>query len=173
MSGNVVPRVAGACHLCLMRIRRLLQPVLPLAICLLLAACGRTIEAETIKTFTNGYWRYADSLELPYTAPDTTPRRLVLELTIDGKAYPYRNLWVQTTVVPPGGTAQQSRIEFVLASPEGEWNIARSGDGYGARAVLAPQLKLQPGKPYIFRVAQLMRTDTLLGVQEVAVRVER
>ena len=153
-------------------LRRLSLWALPLAaLTLLLWACNPVTNRAERQLGGMG-WLFADSLEIEVQARDTQPRNLVVAVTLN-ENYPYRNLWLRTSVRQPGRPASHSRVEFLLADVEGKWLVKQGFDNtMQVEAVLAQAMRLKPDSVYHFGVAQYMRMDTLPGVERVELRVE-
>lgn len=117
-------------------------------------------------------WTHADSVDFTFTNTDTlAPINLVFGLRVND-AFRYRNAWVQFKVKTPTGGETTSLREFVLAQPDGTWNVERSGGGYGFEQVLIGNVRLQEFGDYRIRAIQFMREDSLRGVEEVRFTVE-
>jgi len=116
-------------------------------------------------------WPYADSLLLSYSNTNTAqPVELLYGLAVT-EAYPYRNIWVQFLVEDPAGKQQHAKVEYVLAEADGTWNVSPSGGTVAFEAPLLQNIRFEQTGTYRIWVSHQMRTDTLVGVERIQLRV--
>jgi gliding motility-associated lipoprotein GldH len=113
-------------------------------------------------------WTYADSLVIQPEISDTQQVYAVwLDLQVNAK-FQYRNLFVHQLIIPPGDSAFQNIQEFTLQAEDGTWLV--EPDWFGSARFQVPLLqgfKFQTPGVWTFSIAQFMRKDTLLGVEQV------
>jgi gliding motility-associated lipoprotein GldH len=86
--------------------------------------------------------------------------------------YPYQNLWIFYSEEPPIGSLRKDTLECMLANEFGKWY----GNGislFQSSFPLRKQYKFPHAGQYTFGIRQGMRDDTLKGIQEIGLRVER
>ncbi|MDZ7774849.1 MAG: gliding motility lipoprotein GldH [Bacteroidales bacterium] len=87
--------------------------------------------------------------------------------------YKYRNLYLFATTRFPGGNTTKDTIELMLAKKDGEW----LGRGFGAIKT-TPQMIIQRARfhsegEYRFELRQAMRADSLQGIEDIGIRIEK
>ncbi len=76
----------------------------------------------------NSEWPQDSILVFNMDIPDSTKiYNLSLNVRNEGK-YPYSNLWLFISIVPPSGKELKDTLELTLANPDGKW--LGSGLGY-------------------------------------------
>ncbi len=102
---------------------------------------------------------------------NSVPYDIVFELR-NNNLYPYQNLWLFMSQELPNGPIQRDTIEFMLADEYGKWHgkgISLFQSDFPVRTGY-----LFPDKgQYTFSFRQGMRNDTLRGIQEIGLRVEK
>jgi gliding motility-associated lipoprotein GldH len=87
--------------------------------------------------------------------------------------YSYSNIWLFLTITPPKGQTVGDTVEFVLADPSGKW----FGNGYGKlrdnKLLYRRNVYFQAPGDYTFTVQHGMRAETLEGIYNVGIRLEK
>jgi len=87
--------------------------------------------------------------------------------------YQYRNLYLFVNTQLPNGVFTRDTIDCILANFDGKW----IGDGIGStRSIYIPfrESILFPRKgKYTFFIEQAMRCDTLKGISDVGIRIDK
>lgn len=147
----------------------LLWLLLPL---LLSAGCGRAPVYDRYQPVGHASWPRQKTFYFSFEITDTRiPYDLTLQLRNNNR-YPYRNLWIAGEMIPPAGWAVRDTTEYTLADEQGKWK----GNGFSLFTHLFP-LRTNyyfpaPGR-YTFGFSQLMNDDTLPGIHEIGLRVEK
>ncbi|GAB6395536.1 MAG: gliding motility lipoprotein GldH [Bacteroidales bacterium] len=99
------------------------------------------------------------------------PYNVILEIR-NNNLYPYQNLWVFYREELPGGAVRQDTVQCMLANDWGKWygkGISLFESFFPIRSGYTFPIAGQ----YTFSFRQGMRSDTLAGIQEIGLRVER
>jgi gliding motility-associated lipoprotein GldH len=87
--------------------------------------------------------------------------------------YPYQNLWIFYAEKPPAGLGERrDTVECMLADEFGEWH----GKGislFQSAFPLRANYTFPKRGSYTFSFRQGMRSDTLKGIQEIGLRIEK
>lgn len=116
-------------------------------------------------------WRKDKVYYFTFAIQDTA---IAYDLTLNirnNNLYPYQNLWLFCGEERPVGTLRQDTIECILADEFGKWygsGISLFQYGYPVRT----QYKFPYAGQYTFSFRQGMRTDTLIGIQEIGLTVQ-
>ncbi len=86
--------------------------------------------------------------------------------------YPYQNLWIFYNIEQPIGPILHDTMECMLADDFGKWN----GKGislFQTRFPLKTNYKFRDAGQYTFSFRQGMRNDTLRGIQDIGLFIEK
>lgn len=95
---------------------------------LLLVACSdSTVYSEFQQTGSKG-WNQEQVMEFSFPAPDTLSKHDLFLYVRNDDQYPYRNLFLITTINFPTGQVIKDTLEYEMAHPDGRW----MGEGLGS-----------------------------------------
>jgi gliding motility-associated lipoprotein GldH len=142
------------------------------SIIFLFACSGGTIYDQSIKVSGQG-WYKNDLARFDLNLNDslvTYDYYLNIRHTVD---YEYSNLFVFFKTTYPNGNISRDTLEFVLASKSGKWYGKGWGDIKDISFPLVKNIKFPLKGEYTFQVQQAMRVDTLQGITDIGIRIER
>jgi|SRR5690554_4745964 len=126
----------------------------------------------------NARWIVSDRAILKVNITDTISQHNFYINVRNTEAYPYRNLYVFVTTVFPNEKSSRDTVGIVLADASGRW--LGSGNGFlSSSQHLTNTIMYQYNKrfpiagEYIFEIEQAMREDTLVGVQNIGLKIEK
>ena len=135
-------------------------------------ACDDDYLVNQTQTIPNESWQIEDTLVFPFEISDTVKAYdlyINLRHSVD---YSYQNLFVFVSTYFPENTMHRDTIEFVLASPQGEW----LGEGFGRlkynTIAVRKGLIFPDTGSYRFVFRHAMRADTLMGIRDVGVQIK-
>lgn len=144
-----------------------------LALALLFAACNDRVVYHNSKTLEEEQWSYDDTLRFHVEIYDSLSlHKLYLDVrnTTD---YDYRNLFLFMDIEFPGGQILRDTLECILAERDGTW----TGSGFGRfrsnRFLFRDDVWFPEKGVYTFKICQGMRYDTLPGISDIGIRIER
>ncbi len=137
------------------------------------AGCDSERVYDTYQSVEQEGWYKNDTLVYQPQIEDTSDLYNLIIKVRHNTDYRYRNLYLFTKTRFPDGMTTHDTIELMLARKDGSW----LGQGFGAMKT-AKQLILQRGRfeqkgTYRFELRQAMRTDTLQGIEDVGIRIEK
>lgn len=149
---------------------------LPL-LALLLVGCGdNVVFQEDLRVPEEGWtrnWRPSFAFEVNDTI---TPHDVYLDIRHTGD-YPYSNFYCFLSLTGPDGVSGTDTVECLLADPTGRWYGKGTGfiisDRFHAHVLYRSRGRFPRSGTYTLRMEQAMRTDTLRGVIDVGISVER
>ncbi|MFT3884518.1 MAG: gliding motility lipoprotein GldH [Flavobacteriales bacterium] len=153
------------------------HPVLAIAAALLMAGCAKEVLFQADSEVPGGLWTRSYKPAFSFDVADTVGQHDVyLDIRHTGD-YPYSNLYTFITLSGPDGRTLTDTVECTLADPTGRWFGKGTGfifsDRFQAHVLYRMHNRFpRPGR-YTFTIEQAMRTDTLPGVIDVGVSVER
>jgi gliding motility-associated lipoprotein GldH len=104
---------------------------------------------------------------------DTTALYTITFEVRNNNFYPYQNLWIFYTEKSPGGLyVKRDTVECMLADEFGKWqgkgiSLFQSGFAIRTRYTFAEK------GSYTFSFRQGMRSDTLKGIRDIGLRIEK
>lgn len=140
---------------------------------LLFLSCDREQVYDTYHTVDNKGWHRHDTLVFNPQISDTALLYNLIIKVRHNTGYRYRNLFLFTRTRFPDGGFTRDTIELMLAKKDGEW----LGRGYGAirttRQMILQQARFRHEGTYTFELNQAMRTDSLRGIEDIGIRIEK
>ncbi len=123
-------------------------------------------------------WFVADKAILDVDIQDTVSQHNFLINVRNTEKYPFRNLYVFVKTKFPNGKTSKDTVGIVLADATGRWLGKGSGflnsSQHLSNAILFKYNKRFPiSGTYTFEIEQAMRMDTLDGIQNVGLRIEK
>jgi len=144
-----------------------------ISILFVLISCDENRVFDEYKSIPEAVWLKDDLVKFEFTLDDTLSRNQVyikIRNTVD---YPYSNIYLFTKVDFPDGRILIDTLEYEMTDAEGMW----LGDGVsGIKNNLLYYKKnvvFYEKGDYKFTVQQGMRSDSLVGIQDVGLRIER
>ncbi|MEM9050917.1 MAG: gliding motility lipoprotein GldH [Bacteroidota bacterium] len=126
----------------------------------------------------NEEWSVAEKAILETEISDTLSSHNFLINVRNTERYPYRNLYVFVKTIFPNGKSSKDTVGIILADATGRW----LGDGGGylnSSSHLSNTIMYQYNRRfplsgnYRFEIEQAMRTDTLVGIKNIGLRIEK
>jgi len=157
----------------------MLRYLLAIAVLLSISSCddpNRVFE-ENVE-IPNEQWVVSERAVLSTVIDDTLASHNFLINVRNTERYPYRNLYVFVKTTFPNGKFSKDTVGVILADETGKW----LGDGGGylnssshlSNTIMYQYNRRFPLKgEYKFEIEQAMRTDTLIGIKNVGLRIEK
>jgi gliding motility-associated lipoprotein GldH len=141
--------------------------------CLFLLSCGNNqVVYNQYQAIGHSAWEKGKEYFFTFQIEENTvPYDITLEIR-NNSLYPYQNLWILLKEESPAGTMARDTMECMLADDFGKW----LGSGISLFQTSFPiktnYLFTDTGR-YTFSFRQGMRSDTLKGIQEIGLRIEK
>jgi gliding motility-associated lipoprotein GldH len=149
------------------------------AIAALLTSCADHVVYQQDVSVPEGAWHRDFTPEFTFTVTDTVSRHdLFIDLRHTGD-YPFSDLFLFIDLAGPDGRSLRDTVECLLADPTGRWYGKGTGFILAKRTEITAKVlykyrnRFPVAGPYTIRLEQAMRTETLPGVIDVGVSVER
>lgn len=154
-------------------LRRLLAPLVLLGF----TACADHVVFQADEAIPGGQWHRDQKPAFSFDITDTVNRHdLYIDIRHTGE-YPFSDLFLFVDLHGPGDRHLRDTVECLLADPTGRWYGKGLGfvfaDRYEAHVLYKLGNRFPQAGRYSIRLEQAMRTDTLTGVMDVGVSVER
>ncbi|HEY0976672.1 MAG TPA: gliding motility lipoprotein GldH [Flavobacteriales bacterium] len=153
------------------------RTALLLVLALAFVGCTEGVVFQGNREVPDGRWMRAWKPDFAFDITDTVAAHDVyLDLRHNGD-YPFSNLYTFITLTAPDSTTLTDTVECVLADPTGRWYGKGTGfifsDRFQAHVLYKLRNRFPRAGRYTLTLEQAMRTDTLTGVLDVGVSVER
>lgn len=153
------------------RIQSIFFIVLVITLLPLFSSCRNRSLYSEVQQVANAEWSRFNRLIFKAEISDTTTACDILITLRTNTDYPYRNIFLFTTTTSPLGFSVKDTTEYFLADEKGNW----FGKGLGDIHDLSVQYKSNVLFPYSgtyeFRIDHGMRTDNLVGILDVGIRI--
>lgn len=150
-----------------------------MAIALVLLSCSdeNRVFEENVE-IPDEKWTVSEKAILETDINDTISSHNFLINVRNTERYPYRNLYVFVKTTFPNGKSSKDTVGIVLADATGRW--LGSGGGYlNSSSHLSNTIMYRYNRrfplkgTYRFEIEQAMRTDTLVGIKNIGLRIEK
>lgn len=154
------------------------SPLLVLLALFIWSCADEALVFEQNVVFDNARWATSDRAVMEFEIEDTLSQHNFYLNVRNTESYPYRNLYVFVKTVFPNGKFSKDTVGVILADATGKW----VGDGSGylsssqhlSNTIMYQYSKRFPLKgEYKVEIEQAMRVDTLEGIRNVGLRIER
>lgn len=126
----------------------------------------------------NARWIVSERAVLKVNITDTVNQHNFYINVRNTEEYPYRNLYVFVNTIFPNEKTSRDTVGIVLADATGRW--LGSGSGFlNSSQHLSNTIMYQYNKrfpvsgEYIIEIEQAMREDTLVGIQNIGLKIEK
>ena len=121
----------------------------------------------------NNSWNVQNKLRYHVEIPNITQQYNVYLKVRNGSDYPYSNLFLFFNTTYPDGRISRDTLELTLADYDGRWLGSGIGSVKFSKFLFRQKVQFkQPGK-YVFELEQAMRVNTLKGIRDIGLRVEK
>jgi len=139
----------------------------------ILVSCDENRIFNEYKSIPDAVWQKDDAVVFDIKLDDTLSKNQVyinIRNTVD---YPYSNLYLFTRVDFPDGRVLVDTLEYEMTDDEGMW----LGEGVSGiknnRLYYKKDVVFYEKGDYKVSIKHGMRTDKLVGIQDVGIRIER
>lgn len=118
-------------------------------------------------------WKSTDTKK--FTVPVKNPDQEFTMYFIlrNNSEYEYSNIYVFTELKSPKGERVVDTLEYQLAYPTGEWMGFGMGDIKQNTLVYKEKIALKDTGVYEINVAQAMRENDLIGIEDISLMIEK
>ncbi len=118
-------------------------------------------------------WHYRDGILFEAEIEDTVSLHQLFIDVRNTTEYEYSNLFLFLDIEFPGNRTIRDTLECVLADRRGQWTGKGSGRIRSNRFLFRDDVWFPESGTYRFTVYQGMRHDTLKGLSDVGIRIEK
>ncbi|MBK7175454.1 MAG: gliding motility lipoprotein GldH [Bacteroidales bacterium] len=148
---------------------------LAMIICVLLSlpSCDRSIFYEEMQHVEGTDWKESDTLFFKFEVTDTLQAYDLSFSVRNTTSYQFQNLYLFITAWYPDQTWSRDTAECILAASDGEWLGKGNGKIRDSQYLFRKGVKFRRSGKYTIGVNQAMRTESLAGVSDIGIRLEK
>lgn len=138
-----------------------------------LFSCKQASLYQQLKNIPDAQWKSSYEPSFTFNISDTTATYEVYIIIRHTNNYAYSNVWIKASLQLPGDSLKNQNLDLQLANNE-NWLGVGMDDIYERIIKITPQPQKFP-KPGIvtFNLKQIMRQDSLPGIMQVGMKVEK
>jgi len=106
-------------------------------------------------------------------ATDTIQNHHLLIQIRHETSYEYSNLWLFIEITQPGGKVMRDTFEIAMAEPSGRWLGTGLGNLKTRQANYKKNFRFPVSGEYTVSLQHGMREETLQGIHDVGIRIEK
>jgi gliding motility-associated lipoprotein GldH len=113
---------------------------------------------------------------IPAFAPeitDTVSLHNIFFTLRTGSSYPFRNIYLFVSTTSPAGKTITDTLQYMLADEKGKWYGKGIGDVHELNLSYKANVYFPSKGIYSFKVRHGMRTETLKGIYDIGLRIEK
>ena len=138
-----------------------------------LISCDENRIFDEYKSIPKANWLKNDIVEFEFTLDDTLSKNQVFIKIRNTVDYPFSNIYLFTKVNFPDGRILIDTLEYEMTDAQGMW-LGNGVSGIKNNLLYYKKDVIFYDKgSYKFSVQQGMRTDSLVGIQNVGLRIEK
>jgi len=135
--------------------------------------CGENYFYAKSETIEEQSWPKDKVKGFGFSVEDTTSSFNFIVNVRNTTDYQYRNLYVFMNTIYPDNTSSRDTMELILAAPSGRWLGKGSGFYRDNLFMFKKNVHLPLKGEYRMEFIQAMRTDTLKGIDEIGLRIQK
>jgi gliding motility-associated lipoprotein GldH len=156
--------------------RSVILATLVLTLAFFLVACSDGKVYQEYTDFKTRYWLVTDTAKFEFLIQDTTSKYNVYCNIRNSTQYPFSRIFVNFSLTDTlGNNLHKALLNDFLFDPKSGEPLGDTGLGdlYDHRLSVLKNYKFRGAGPYVVRLEQNMRTDSLEGILSIGIGVER
>lgn len=136
-------------------------------------SCSRNTVYSDIVNMPSEKWTLNNIAEYQPEITDTAGICSIIFSIRTSTSYPFRNIWLFVNTISPSGLSITDTIQYMLADEKGKWYGKGFGDIHELPLPYRKGIYFPEKGIYTFRVRHGMRIETLDGVYDLGLRIEK
>ena len=136
------------------------------------ASCDSNKVYEEYIEIDDYVWNSTKPLSFEFEVSDTAALHDIYVNVRHANQYPYSNLWLFINSWSPSGQKAVDTLQCVLADDHGKWIGSGLGDIWDTQILWKKNVRFATSGKYHVEYNQAMRTDNLVGIMDMGLRVE-
>jgi gliding motility-associated lipoprotein GldH len=142
-------------------------------ITLLLSACNSNTLFTDSVSMPDEVWTLENVTDFTPEITDTVTRNNISIIIRTGSSYPFRNIYLFVSTSSPAGKTITDTLQYMLADEKGNWYGKGIGDVHQLDLPFKSSVYFPVKGKYSFRIRHGMRNETLKGVYDIGLRIEK
>ena len=117
-------------------------------------------------------WHRTERARFEVEITDTVNNCNIYVNVRNNSSFKWMELWLFINSYSPAGNAQRDTLKVMLADSYGKWFGNGLGDKYDNRILFDRNVRFPASGTYIFEYEQAMRNETLIGIDDIGLRIE-
>lgn len=155
------------------KIKKIIKGSNLLLVFLLLGACTNNNVYFKYEAVDPAGWEKDSVYSFDIEIADTLSAYNIYINTRHTPTYPYQNIWLFISETSPDSIVINDTIEFYLANNRGEWLGSGSGSLKEMPVLFEQNKSFDRSGIYQYNIRHGMRTDSLKGINDIGVRIEK
>jgi gliding motility-associated lipoprotein GldH len=136
-------------------------------------ACGNEVLVDQSLEFETKNWDVATPFSTQFEVIDTVSNFNFFVTLRNTDEYPYQNMFVFLKTTFPNGKSKLDTINCPLADAKGKWMGKGFSGVYDNRVLYMARKRFPLAGKYQINIEQAMRDETLPGILDVGIRIEK
>jgi gliding motility-associated lipoprotein GldH len=139
----------------------------------LLYSCNNNVQYTDSVTMPDEEWRLENVPSFETDIKDTLSSNNIFFTLRTGTSYPFRNIYLFVSTTSPAGKTITDTLQYMLADEKGKWYGKGFGDVHELNLPFKTSVYFPAKGIYSFKIRHGMRTETLTGVYDIGLRIEK
>lgn len=144
-----------------------------ISLTLALSGCGDDYYFAKSEALNNQAWPEDRITGFNFSVEDTTESFNFIINIRNTTDYEYQNLYLFMNTIYPDQRSSRDTMELILAAPNGQWLGKGKGFYRDNLFLFKKDVRLPMKGNYRIEFIQAMRTDTLKGIDEIGLRIQK
>jgi gliding motility-associated lipoprotein GldH len=154
------------------KINRSLSLLLFVIVMLFTSCNSRNVFTDSV-SFSGHNWSLDNVVVFTPDITDTVSGNNIFFHIRTGSSFPFRNIYLFVSTTSPSGITITDTLQYMLADEKGKWFGKGAGDIHELRLPFKASVYFPIKGTYSFRVRHGMRDETLKGVYDFGLRIEK
>lgn len=144
-----------------------------LALIVLLSACNSNVLFTDSVSIPSEEWTLDNVAVFNPDISDTASFQNISFTIRTGSSYPFKNIYLFVSTTSPAGKTISDTLQYNLADDKGKWYGKGFGDVHELNLPFKSGVYFPVKGIYSFKIRHGMRTETLKGVYDIGLRIEK
>jgi gliding motility-associated lipoprotein GldH len=140
---------------------------------ILLFACNSDVMFTDSVSMPGEEWTLDNVPAFESEITDTVSSNNIFFTIRTGSSYPFRNIYLFVSTTSPAGKTITDTLQYNLADEKGKWYGKGFGDVHELNLPFKAGVYFPSKGIYSFRIRHGMRSETLKGVYDIGLRIEK
>jgi gliding motility-associated lipoprotein GldH len=142
-------------------------------ILLLISSCNSNVVFTDSVSMPGEEWNLDNITSFSTEITDTVSSNNIFFNLRTGTSYPYRNIYLFVSTTSPAGKTITDTLQYMLSDEKGNWYGKGFGDVHELKLLFKPGVYFPAKGEYSFKIRHGMRSETLKGVYDIGLRIEK